>query len=476
MAIAQRTVHRPGLVLAVCSLSLFMVGMDVTIANVALPSIQRDLHPGISGLEWVIDAYALLLGSLLILSGSTGDRLGRRRTFQIGLGVFSAASLLCSVAPSAPWLIAFRMVQGIGGSMLNPVSLSIIRSVYTDDRGRARAMGIWAGVFGLSLAIGPLIGGLLIGATGGWRAIFWVNVPIGLAALALTARLVPESRASRPRRIDPGGQVLVIVMLASLTYAIIQGPQLGWTAPWILALFAVSLASLAGIVVYETRRQEPLLELAFFRSIPFSGASAIAVCAFAAMGGFAIVTTLYLQVVRGYSALQAGLLFLPAAAAAVVFGPLSGRMVGRFGARWSLVAAGVALGTCGVMLSGLSAGTSLGWLVAAYFVFGIGFGMVSAPINDTALGGMPPDQAGVAAGIVSSARQIGQTLGVAIAGSLVASSIRGSWQSGLPAASHASWWVMAAYGVAVVVLGLVTTTRWARLSAARIAALHPFGP
>jgi MFS family permease len=297
----------------------------------------------------VIDAYALLLGSLLILSGSTGDRLGRRRTFQMGLAIFTAGSLLCSLAPTAGRLIGFRMVQGVGGSMLNPVSLSIIRNVFTDDRARARAMGVWAGVFGLSFATGPLVGGLLIGASAGWRSIFWVNVPVGVAALTLTPRFVHESRAARPRRLDPGGQVLVIAMLASLTYAIIEGPQVGWTAPLILAAFTLALLALTGVVIDESRLREPLLELRFFRSVPFSGATVIALCAFAAMGGFDLITTLYLQVVRGYSVLHEGLLFLPAAAAAMIFG----------------------------------------WLVASYFVFGIGFGMVSAPINDIVLRDMP---------------------------------------------------------------------------------------
>jgi EmrB/QacA subfamily drug resistance transporter len=459
--------------MAICSMSLFMVGMDVTIVNIALPSIQHDLHPGISGLEWVIDAYALLLGSLLILSGSTGDRLGRRRTFQIGIAIFTAGSLLCSVAPTASWLIGFRMVQGVGGSMLNPVSLSIIRNVFTDPRERARAMGVWAGVFGLSLAIGPLVGGLLIGASAGWRSIFWVNVPVGLATFALTARFGPESRAPRPRRIDPGGQALVVVMLASLTYAIIQGPQAGWMTPAILATFALSLLALAGIVIYEPRRREPLLELRFFASVPFSGATVIALCAFAAMGGFALMTTLYLQIARGYSALHAGLLFIPAAGAAVIFGPLSGRLVARFGARPSLFTAGVALALCAVMLSGLTPTTSIVWLVASYFIFGIGFGMVSTPINNTALAGMPPEQAGVAAGIVSSGRQVGQTLGVAIAGSLIASNLRGSLQSGLTTASHSSWFVITGYGVAVAVLALVTTSAWTRPTADRFAGAHP---
>jgi EmrB/QacA subfamily drug resistance transporter len=450
------------LILAICCMSLFMVGMDTTIVNIALPTIQQDLHAGISGLQWTIDAYALVLGSLLMFSGSMADRLGRKRVFLVGLALFGTSSLLCSLAPDINWLIAFRALQGIGGSMLNPVALSIVSNVFTDDRERARAVGIWAGVFGLSMALGPLVGGLLIGASLGWRSLFWINVPVAIVALLLTRRFIPESRASHPRRVDPLGQVLIIGMIAALTYAIIEGPDAGWTSPVILGCLALAALALAGLLVYEPRRDEPLLELRFFASVPFSGASAIALIAFAAVGGFALITTLYLQEVRDYSALQAGLLFLPVAAAAIVSGPLSGRLVASRGPRLSLIGAGVALTLCAVMLAGLTATTSVGWLIAAYVVFGLGFGMVSAPVNNTALSGMPRSQSGVAAAIVSTGRQVGQTLGVAVAGALLAAGLHGPLNTGLASASQPVWWVMAACGLVVVVLAIVTTTAWAR--------------
>ena len=454
--------RRRMLILAICCMSLFMVGMDTTIVNIALPTIQQDLHAGISGLQWTIDAYALVLGSLLMFSGSMADRLGRKRVFLVGLALFGTSSLLCSLAPDINWLIAFRALQGIGGSMLNPVALSIVSNVFTDDRERARAVGIWAGVFGLSMALGPLVGGLLIGASLGWRSLFWINVPVAIVALLLTRRFIPESRASHPRRVDPLGQVLIIGMIAALTYAIIEGPDAGWTSPVILGCLALAALALAGLLVYEPRRDEPLLELRFFASVPFSGASAIALIAFAAVGGFALITTLYLQEVRDYSALQAGLLFLPVAAAAIVSGPLSGRLVASRGPRLSLIGAGVALTLCAVMLAGLTATTSVGWLIAAYVVFGLGFGMVSAPVNNTALSGMPRSQSGVAAAIVSTGRQVGQTLGVAVAGALLAAGLHGQLNTGLASASQPVWWVMAACGLVVVVLAIVTTTAWAR--------------
>src|ERR1700727_3113551 len=219
--------RRRFLVLAVCCLSLFIVGLDSTIVNVALPSIGRELHASVSGLQWTIDASLLVLASLLMLSGSTADRVGRRRTFQAGLAVFTLGSLLCSVAPGLGWLIAFRMLQAVGGSMLNPVAMSIITNTFTERAERAKAIGVWGGVFGLSMAMGPVVGGALVDSVG-WRGVFWVNIPVGIAAILFTALFVPESKAARARRPDPIGQVLIIAMLGSLTYGIIEGPSYGW--------------------------------------------------------------------------------------------------------------------------------------------------------------------------------------------------------------------------------------------------------
>ena len=245
---------RRNLILAICCTSLFIVGLDTTIVNVALPSIGRELHASVSGLQWVIDAYILVLASLFMLSGSTADRVGRRRTFQAGLALFAVGSLLCSLAPGLGWLVAFRMLQAVGGSMLNPVALSIVTNVFIEPRERARAIGVWGGVFGLSMALGPIVGGALVD-TVGWPGIFWVNVPVGIAAIILTALYVPESRAPRARRPDPVGQVLVIVLLASLIYAFIEGPGRGWTAAAILACFALAAVALAGLIGYERRRE-----------------------------------------------------------------------------------------------------------------------------------------------------------------------------------------------------------------------------
>jgi EmrB/QacA subfamily drug resistance transporter len=476
----ERSEERPSrrqrlLILGICCMSLLIVGLDTTIVNVALPAIRTDLDASVSGLQWVIDAYTLVLASLLMLSGSTADRVGRKRIFQAGLVVFSLGSLLCGVASSLELLIAFRVLQAIGGSMLNPVAMSIIRNVFDDPRERAVAIGMWGAVFGVSMALGPVLGGVLVDSVG-WRAVFFVNVPIGALAVALTATFVPESRADHPRRLDPVGQLLVIAALASLTYAIIEAPRAGWTSAGILALFAFSLAAFTILVLYELRRREPLLEMRFFRSAPFSGASTIAVCVFAAMGGFLFLNTLYLQGVRHLSPFDAGLYMLPMAVMVLVCSPLSGRIVSRRGARIPLVTASLAVIGASVMLTRLTPTTPVEYLLAAYFVFGVGAGLVNPPITNTAVSGMPPSQAGVAAAIASTSRQVGFTLGVAVIGAIAGGTLSGAIAPSFAAATHAGWWVIAGLGVICLTVGLLTTTGWARATARRTAERFREGP
>jgi EmrB/QacA subfamily drug resistance transporter len=457
------------LVLAICCTSLFMVGLDTTVVNVALPAIHGALHASVSGLQWTIDAYTLVLASLLMLAGSTGDRIGRRRVFQVGLIVFSLGSLLCGLAPTLGFLIAARVVQAIGGSMLNPVALSIVRNVFEDPRERAQAIGLWGGVFGLSIALGPVVGGALVDGIG-WRAVFFVNIPIGLAGIVLTALFVPESRAPHPRRLDPVGQVLVIAALATLTYAIIQAPQSGWTSAKSVGLFVFSVLCFGSLIGYELRRREPLLEMRFFRSAPFSGASAMAVATFAAVGGFLFLNTLYLQDVRGLSPLHAGLYMLPMAGMVLITAPLSGRLAASRGARPSMVAAAIALIVSALMLTRLTATTPRDYLFVAYLFFGIGVGLVNPPITNTAVSGMPPEQAGVAAAVASTSRQVGTTLGVAVIGAICGGTVAGIGKS-FAAATHPGWWIIFGLGVLILVLGLVTTGGWADATARRTAAL-----
>ncbi|MER7708911.1 MFS transporter [Kitasatospora sp. NPDC097605] len=461
--------RRRQLVLAICCLSLFIVGLDNTVVNIALPQIQRDLGAPASGLQWIIDAYTLVLASLLMLFGSLADRFGRRRVFQTGLLVFVLGSLVCSLAPGLGWLVAFRAVQAVGGSMLNPVAMSIITNTFTEPRERARAIGIWGGVVGISMALGPLLGGFLVHAAG-WPAIFLINVPVGLLACLLTARYVPESRAPRARRLDPVGQLLMMVLLGCGTGAIIEGPAHGWTSPLILGLAAAALTALVAFPLWERRVAEPLVDPRFFRSAPFTGATVTAVCAFASLGGFLFLNTIYLQDVRGYSPVEAGLWTLPMAGMMLVCAPLSGRIVGARGPRLPLVLAGLGLVASGLLLTRLAADSPPGLLLAAYGLFGFGFGFVNAPITNAAVSGMPRAQAGVAAAVASTSRQVGQSLGVAVIGTVVTSSVVGTVASGFAPATHAGWYIIAGLGATIGLLGLATTSAWGTATATGVAA------
>lgn len=459
--------RRRMLVLSICCMSLLIVSLDNTALNVALPSMQRELHATTSGLQWTIDAYTLVLASLLMLAGSTADRIGRKRVFMAGLVIFTAGSLLCSLAPNLELLVVFRMVQAVGGSMLNPVAMSIITNTFTDPRERARAIGVWGAVVGISMAAGPLAGGLLVESVG-WRSIFWVNLPVGLAALLLTLRFVPESRAPRPRRPDPVGQVLVIALFGSLTYAIIEAPDASLAQ--VLPFAVVAVAALLALLVYEPRRAEPLIDLRFFHSAPFSGATGIAVSAFAALGGFLFLSTLYLQNVRGLDALHAGLWMLPMAVPTLLCAPLSGRLVGSRGPRLPLLIAGAAMTLSGLLFALFEAETSDVTLFLGYVLFGIGFGFVNAPITNTAVSGMPRAQAGVAAAVASTSRQLGQTLGVAVIGAVLAAGIGTSpYRDTFVSAARPGWWILTACGAAVLLLGLLTSGLWAHGTADRTA-------
>ena len=460
----ELTAKRRQLVLAICCMSLFIVGLDVTIVNVALPTIQQDFHSSLSGLQWIMDGYTLVLASFLMLAGSTADRLGRRRIFRTGLLLFTLGSLLCSLAPGLGWLVAARILQALGGSMLNPVAMSIITNTFTEPKERARAIGVWSAVFGLSMALGPVLGGVLVTEIG-WRGIFWVNVPIGLAALVLTKLFVPESRAPRARRFDPVGQGLVIVILACTTSAIIEGPRRGWGSPLIVTLFVLAVAAAVTLVPYENRRREPLIDPRFFRSLPFSGATVIAVCAFLTLGGFLFLNALYLQDDRGYTALHAGLLTLPMAAANLLSAPLSGRLVGSVGPRIPLIGAAVSYLVAALLMTTFTATTSLGLVAVAYVLMGLGFGLVNAPITNAAVSGMPRTQAGVAAAVASTSRQVGSSLGVAIFGSIIASG--GTFAH----SSHLCWWLVVGCSVVIGVLGILTTGSRAKASAAHTAAI-----
>ncbi|MFG1656665.1 MFS transporter [Micromonospora chersina] len=443
----ELSTRRRWAVLAICALSMLLVGLDTTIVNVGLPAIGHGLGVGTRSLEWVPDAYTVILASLLISAGALADRLGRRRVFRWGLVVFGVASVACAVAPSLGALVAARAVQGIGASMLNPVALAIVVNAMPDPRERAQAIGIWASVFGLSMAAGPVAGGALIAAFG-WRSVFWINAPVIVAALVLTARYVPESRAPRARRLDLPGQVLLTVVVSLCVAVLIEGPRIGWASPPAWAAYLVAAAAAVGFVAVERRRREPLMELGLFRRPAFATAVLGAVAVFVALTVSLLLTTLYLQHGHGWTPLAAGTATLPLALGAAVCAPLSGRLAGRYGARRPLLLAGAFLTAGGLSLVDLRPDPDLRQLLPAYLLIGIGFGFANAPITNTAVSGLPPARAGVAGAITSTARQLGSAVGIAVAGGLLAE----VGPAGLARASRPGWLLVAACGLFLFVV------------------------
>ncbi|HEY4057168.1 MAG TPA: DHA2 family efflux MFS transporter permease subunit [Kofleriaceae bacterium] len=457
----------PWATFATCCLSIFLVSLDVTAMNVALPSVSHELHTSIDGLQWTMDAYTVVIASFLMLAGATADRFGRRRVFRIGLALFTTGSLLCSLSPSVEALIGFRVVQAFGGAMLNPVAMSIVVNTFPDVKVRARAIGMWGAVLGISMALGPILGGVLV-QTIGWRAIFWINIPIGITALLLTRIYVPESRAERPRPVDPVGQALVVIGLACLTATLIEGPHVGWASVPILSGIAVSVGAIVGLIVYERRIKDPLIDMRFFKSIPFASATLLAVISFSTFNGALFLSSLYLQQARGLAPSHAGACMLPIAVTLVVCSPLSGRMVGNGHTRRVLLIAGITIGLGGAILSTCSLTTPLWLIMLGFSVFGIGLGSINPPITNAAVSGMPRAQAGIAAGLASTSRQVGASLGVAIAGSMAAIDPR------LPefsASTHPFFWAVAISGVVIVVLAIISTSNYAKRSTEAIAEL-----
>jgi EmrB/QacA subfamily drug resistance transporter len=468
-AAAELSPRRKSLVLAICCVSMIVVVMDISIVNVALPAMGRDLQASESGLQWTVDAYSLVLAGFLVLAGSAADRIGRRRVSLAGLAIFGLGSLLCGLAPGIGWLIAARVLQAAGGTMLNPVALAIVANTFTGAAERARAIGVFGSMSGLALALGPILGGGLVDAFG-WRSVFWINVPIVAAGIVATTLFVPESRAPRARRFDPPGQALMVLVLGSVVYAIIESASLGWTSPLIVGLLVVAALGVAGILGYEPRRADPLLELRLFRSVPFSSAIVMALFALCGFGAFLFVTTQYLQDVRGLSPVMAGLCLLPVGLPVLVVSRLSGRLVGERGPRLPLMVAGTALALGGGLSLWLGPATPLPALVAIYLLFGVFLGAVNPPITNSAISGMPRSMAGLAGSLASTGRQAGTALGVAVSGTIIGLGLAHG-RTAFTDAAQGVWWTILALGAGIVVLGLVSTGRWASRTAVRAAAL-----
>ncbi|NHN87377.1 MFS transporter [Acetobacter conturbans] len=467
------TEGRRWLVLASCCLSLLLVMMDVTIVNVVLPSIRQAFGASIASLQWIVDAYTLTVAALLMAAGSLADRFGRRRVFLSGITIFCVASAFCGLAATPAQMIAARILQGVGGAMLNPVALSIITNTFLEPAERAKAIGLWGMMSGVALALGPAIGGFIADSLS-WRAVFWINLPIGLIAMLMTLRFVPESRSSVISRFDPAGQGLAALATLTLVGALIEGPDFGWDSPVIIGLLIMALVGIIVFVGVERRIASPMLNLGFLRSIPFSSATVLAILCFAIFSSLLFLSTIYLQQIRGFSPSAAGWKLMPFAAAVVIAAPLSGRLVASRGARVPLVLSGVGLAGGAWMLAQLTADSSALWLAAAYALVGGGFGLCNAPITNAAVSGMPRRQAGLAAAVASTSRQIGAALGVAVAGSVrgAGATVAGDERSFAPVflgLSHTVCWIAVMLGCGVILVGLIATSASAQASARRVA-------
>jgi len=401
---------------AICA-GYFMVILDAMIVNVALPSIGRELRASVAGLQWVTAGYTLVFAGLLLSAGTLGDRYGPKRVLQTGLAVFTLASTACGLAPSTAILVAARLLQGLGAALMVPASLALLQAAYPDRAARARAFGIWGGVAGIAAASGPILGGVLIAGLG-WRAIFFVNVPFGLAGMVLTARSVPAP-SGRRRALDLPAQVLGVVALGALTAALIEAGPLGWSSPAVLAGFGVAAVAGLAFVAAERAAAAPMLPLRFFANHTFSAANAVGLLINFGFYGQLFVATLYFQDIKGYSALLTGLALLPEGITVSGGSFVSGRIMARTGPRVPMIA-GLALGGLG-LLGWLSTGPHSAYAVLVVPLLAAGLGMsLTMPAATTAvMSSAPADRAGMASGVVNTARQVGGALGVALLGTLV---------------------------------------------------------
>ena len=408
-------------VLAVLCLSLFMVVVDNTIVNVALPTLSTELEASTSSLQWIVDAYTLVFSALLLAFGYFGDRNGRRLALQLGLVVFALTSVLAALSQSAEQLIGARAFMGVGAALIFPATLAIIINVFTDVRERALAIGIWSGVTGLAVAAGPVTGGLLLEHFW-WGSIFLVNVPIAALALLAGRVLVPDSSDPRPGRLDRLGLLMSVSAVGLGVWAIIEGPHRGWTSAAVVVAGLSATAILASFIVYESRIAHPLLDVRLFRNPRFSAASIAIASAFFGLFGFIFLITQYLQLVQGYSPLEAGVRTVPFAVVTGVFSPMSIAFMHRFGSKL-VVASGLALMSAGFLLaSTLSADSAyLGGVLASMVVMAAGLGLTTSPATEAIMGALPQDKAGVGSAVNDTTRELGGTLGVAIVGSVFAS-------------------------------------------------------
>ncbi len=404
--------------LAAVSFGLFMIMLDNTVVNVALPSIQRDLEIGLSELEWIVTGYALTFAALMLIGGKLADAYGRRRLFVIGMAVFTLASLACGLADSGTQLIAARVAQGVGASLMSPATLSIITATFP-ARQRGTAIGIWAGVSALALAIGPLVGGLLTDQAS-WHWIFFVNIPVGLLGIGASYLLIDESRDETHESLDLPGLTTSAVGLFSLTYGLIEANAYGWTSPRIVGAFAVSAVSLTAFVLIERARRAPMLELALFRNRTYVGANVAVLLVSLAMFGVFFFISLYLQNILGYSAVRAGAAFLPMTLLIIVVAPIAGRLADRAGSRWLMTTGMVLLALHLLLFARLDEASTFLAILPSLAIGGVGIALVMTPSSAAAMKAVAVDNAGVGAAVLNAFRQVGGAVGIALMGAIVA--------------------------------------------------------
>jgi EmrB/QacA subfamily drug resistance transporter len=414
--------RRPGtnaIALGALSTLLFLTFLDNTVVSVGLGSIQTDLQAGVTDLQWVVGAYALTFASIMLACGMIGDELGRKKVMLTGAGVFCAGSVLCALAPNAQVLIAGRAVMGLGAAASEPGTLSVLRHIYTDERARARAVGVWAGVSGLALALGPVIGGALVGAWS-WRGIFWFNLVFGLAALVVAAVVVPESADPHAARVDTAGTLLGAGALATFVFGVIDAENSGFGAPVVVTLFCVAAVLAVAFGWRETRAANPLLDLRFFRMARFTVPNIVAFCTYFATFAIFFFTALYLVEVVSVSGYKIALVFAPMAVLMIVASLLTGYWTGAAGPRWPitigclLFGAGLLLTTS--LISPHPAYVPLGFALA---LAGLGIGITVVPVTSAVLDAVPPDRSGMAASAANTSREIGAVTGVAVLGALL---------------------------------------------------------
>ena len=451
------TERRKWLALALLSAVQFMVVLDIAVVNVALPSIQVDLGFSQENLQWVISAYALVFGGLLLLGGRAADLLGRRRIFLVGVVVFTAASLLAGLAWSEPSLISARALQGLGAAIISPAALSILSTTFAEGRERNIALGVWGAVGGFGAAAGVMLGGVLTEALS-WEWIFFVNVPVGVAAFALAPLLLTESRDASVRRFDAPGAVLVTVGLSSLVYAITQAGQDGWLAGNTVAFAAVALALLTGFVAWELRQTEPLMRFGILRTRTVAGANVAGFILGTALFSMFLMLTLYMQQVLGYSPMRTGVAYLAVAGTAILWSTVAAQLVNRLGVKPVLMIGMVSLTTGLLYFTQVSAdGSYLGDLLPGFLLAGVGIGFSFVPISIAALAGVRAAEAGLASGLFNTSQQIGGALGIAALSTIATSRSGDAVASGtaLPVALVDGFSAAFTAGAIVAALGII---------------------